>query len=148
MHSFCEIGDRSRPKKLEDVSFQENALALIEGALQQRSVSIVFEEFCLNDEQLSHFLFYGPPGTGKTSVGLIIARRLFGSSYASRVLELNASDDRGIDVVREKIKVRASRKCCKTENMPDFQLILLDEADCMTSVRKSSFPFQNMPFCL
>lgn len=79
-------------------------------------------------------LFYGPPGTGKTTVALVVGRRLFGSSFKERVMELNASDDRGIDVVRNAIKNRASRQCSATEDIPDFQLIILDEADCMTSV--------------
>ena len=80
-------------------------------------------------------LFYGPPGTGKTTVALIIARRLFGSTVADRVLELNASDDRGIDVVRHKIKAHAALDVQASSTAPAFRLIILDEADCMTAVR-------------
>ena len=79
-------------------------------------------------------LFYGPPGTGKTSVALVVANRLFGTEFRSRVLELNASDDRGIDVVRHRIKERASHRVAADGDAPDFQLIILDEADCMTTV--------------
>lgn len=86
--------------------------------------------------QLPHLLFYGPPGTGKTSTILALARDLFGPQlYRSRILELNASDERGIDVIREKVKSFA--KITVRESVPDypcpaFKLIILDEADSLT----------------
>ena len=53
---------------------------------------------------MPHLLLYGPPGTGKTSIILALTREMFGKDYHLRILEMNASDDRGIDKVREKIK--------------------------------------------
>lgn len=64
----------------------------------------------LDKGELPHLLLYGPPGTGKTSTILAIARQLNGAQFNSMVLELNTSDDRGIDVVREQIKDFASSR--------------------------------------
>ena len=66
-----------------------------------------------NVQRLPHLLLYGPPGTGKTSTILALARRIYGNkNMRQMVLELNASDDRGIDVVREQIKTFASTQHC------------------------------------
>lgn len=85
--------------------------------------------------QVPHLLMYGPPGTGKTSTVLAMAKELFGKEfYKSRILELNASDERGIQVVREKIKKFAQRKIAKApgSTCPPIQICILDEADSMT----------------
>jgi len=94
-------------------------------------------------QRLPHLLLYGPPGTGKTSTILALARQIYGSkNMRQMVLELNASDDRGIDVVREQIKTFASTKqifSSSTQSQSSkaglgaFKLIILDEADAMTS---------------
>jgi replication factor C subunit 2/4 len=82
-------------------------------------------------------MFYGPPGTGKTSTILALAKELFGHDFfKQRVIELNASDERGIAVVREKVKKFAQRKIAKhpdgRTNVPPLQICILDEADSMT----------------
>lgn len=96
--------------------------------------------------KLPHMLFYGPPGTGKTSTVLALAKELYGPELIkSRVLELNASDERGISIVREKVKdfarmqlsnpsaeYRAKYPC------PPYKIIILDEADSMTQDAQSA----------
>lgn len=91
-------------------------------------------------------LFYGPPGTGKTSTILALAKELYGPEMIkSRVLELNASDERGISIVREKVKDFARMQLTnppagyKTRYpCPPFKIIVLDEADSMTQDAQSA----------
>lgn len=100
----------------------------------------------VDSNRLPHLLLYGPPGTGKTSTILALARRIYGSEIVRQmVLELNASDDRGIDVVREQIKTFASTKQIfslgantakaggGSGSIAAYKLIILDEADAMTN---------------
>ncbi|CAI7599050.1 unnamed protein product [Penicillium palitans] len=120
--------EKYRPSSLDDVSGHQDILATINRFVETN--------------RLPHLLLYGPPGTGKTSTILALARRIYGTkNMRQMVLELNASDDRGIDVVREQIKTFASTKQIfnmapqGTAGSPlaGFKLIILDEADAMTS---------------
>lgn len=115
--------EKYRPKTLNDISFQEEAVSAFRGIL--------------NTGEMPHLLLYGPPGTGKTSIILALAKELFGDKfYRDRILELNASDDRGIQKVREKVKKYAATVCVKNPDKsfkcPNYKIIILDEADHMT----------------
>ena len=91
-------------------------------------------------------LFYGPPGTGKTSTILALAKQLYGPEmFRSRVLELNASDERGISIVREKVKDFARQQLSNPPPhykdkypCPPYKIIILDEADSMTQDAQSA----------
>ena len=97
-------------------------------------------------QQLPHMLFYGPPGTGKTSTILALAKELYGPEmFKSRVLELNASDERGISIVREKVKDFARMQLSNPPlhykdkyPCPPYKIIILDEADSMTQDAQSA----------
>ena len=78
---------------------------------------------------LPHLLFYGPPGTGKTTMALVLARELYGEYWRENTLELNASDERGIGVIRERVKEFA--RTAPVGKAP-FKLVILDEADNMS----------------
>ena len=119
--------EKYRPATLADVSGHQDILATI-------------NKF-VDSNRLPHLLLYGPPGTGKTSTILALARRIYGAdNMRQMVLELNASDDRGIDVVREQIKTFASTRQIFSmggssirSGIARYKLIILDEADAMTN---------------
>ncbi|KIM49448.1 hypothetical protein M413DRAFT_108587 [Hebeloma cylindrosporum] len=119
--------EKYRPKTIDDVSAQEHTVAVLQKTLTSTN--------------LPHMLFYGPPGTGKTSTILALSRQLFGpDNFRNRVLELNASDERGISIVREKIKnfarqtprAQTTASDGKVYPCPPYKIIILDEADSMT----------------
>jgi replication factor C subunit 3/5 len=96
--------------------------------ISQRNVVNVISKLIEND-RLQHMLFYGESGTGKTSAALICAKKLYGDQYKNMIMELNGSDDRGINTVRNKIKKFASAQHFFNKGI---KLIILDEADSMT----------------
>jgi len=86
-------------------------------------------ERLIENDRLPHLLFYGPPGTGKTTTGINVAKLVSGKSWKHLTLELNASDERGIGVVRDRIKTFASTQQMFNKGL---KLVILDEADAMT----------------
>jgi replication factor C small subunit len=85
----------------------------------------------VKDRNLPHLLFVGPAGVGKTTSILALARDLYGSGYRNYILELNASDERGINVIREKVKNFARTAAISSD--VSFKILIMDEADSLTS---------------
>ncbi|KAL8267229.1 hypothetical protein R6Q59_004573 [Mikania micrantha] len=110
--------EKFRPQSLADVAAHRDIIDTIDRLT--------------SENKMPHLLLYGPPGTGKTSTILAVARKLFGSQMHNMVLELNASDERGIDVVRQQIQDFASTQSFSFGAKASVKLVLLDEADAMT----------------
>jgi replication factor C small subunit len=110
--------EKYRPKTLNEVVNQKDAIDGIKALLKTPAT-------------MPHLLLSGPPGTGKSTVALCIARQLMGDNFRRLVLELNASDERGIGVVRERIK-GFSQVIQTTPSGVQFGLVILDESDEMT----------------
>jgi len=106
--------EKYRPRKLSEVIGQEHVVKVMKAFVEKGT--------------MPHLLFAGPPGTGKTSVAIAMAYELY-DSLTGNFLETNASDERGIDVIRGKIK-EFSRSL--TVNKVGFKIIFLDEADALT----------------
>ncbi len=107
--------EKYRPKTLDEVVDQEEVVTRLKGYVERKNIP--------------HLLFAGPPGTGKTASAIALARDLFGDVWRDNFIEMNASDERGIDVVRHKIKEFARTAPI---NAP-FKIIFLDEADALTA---------------
>jgi len=135
-----------RPKTVDELAHQDEVVSALKSSLASGN--------------LPHLLFYGPPGTGKTSAILAVAMDIYGPDMIKeRVLELNASDERGIEIVRTKIKNFANFAVNKTTGSngspgASFKLIILDEADSMTTDAQAALrrtienTSKNTRFCL
>ncbi len=108
--------EKYRPRKLSDVIGQK--------AIVERLSAYV------RTQSMPHMLFAGPAGSGKTTCAIALARELYGDGWRDNLIELNASDERGIDIVRGKIKDFAR---AATIGQNEFKIIFLDEADSLTS---------------
>ncbi len=107
--------EKYRPKDFSDIIGQDHIVSRVKALVESKN--------------MPHLLFVGPAGVGKTSLSMVIARKLFGDDWKSNFLELNASDERGIDVVRVKVKEFARTRAIG--NVP-FKIIYLDECDALT----------------
>jgi replication factor C subunit 2/4 len=110
--------EKYRPENLNQISAQSNVVRTLKASLITKNIP--------------HLIFFGPSGCGKTSTILALSKELFGEDYRERIIELNASDERGINVIREKIKNYAKQSIKNIKNAPPWKIIILDEADTMT----------------
>jgi len=110
--------EKYRPMKLSSIINQKEIIGSLRSLLK-------------NTSELPHLLFSGSAGVGKTTAALCLAREILGDSWREYTLELNASDERGINMVRERVKKFARFSGLDT-SIP-FKLVILDEADEMTS---------------
>ncbi len=107
--------EKYRPNTFEEVKGQKKIVKRVKAFVDKKN--------------LPHLLFAGPAGIGKTTLSLVIAKQLFGEGWRNNFLELNASDERGIDIVRGSIKDFARTRAMG--NVP-FKIIYLDECDSLT----------------
>jgi replication factor C small subunit len=107
--------EKYRPSKFSEVRGQKDIVLRLQAFVSQKN--------------MPHVLFAGPPGVGKTTLSLVMVKELFQDGWRENFLELNASDERGIDVIRVKVKDFARTRAIG--NVP-FKIIYLDECDALT----------------
>ena len=125
MSKYCNViqlssgmwSEKYRPKTLNEI-------------VNQREIVTRLKTF-VEEKNLPHLLFVGPAGVGKTTSILALARDLYGPSYRNFILELNASDERGIGIIREKVKNFARTSAIASP--VSFKILIMDEADHLTS---------------
>ena len=110
--------EKYRPKKVDDI--------ILDGLIKQKIVSMI------NNKYIPNMILTGEPSTGKTSTILYISKLLYDDKYSDYVLELNASDDRGLSIINNTIYPFCKKKISLTSNYPTNKLIILDEADSIT----------------
>ncbi len=110
--------EKYRPNTLDEISSQPNIITSLKSVIETQNIP--------------HLIFYGPSGCGKTSTILALSKEIFGNYYNDRIIELNASDERGINVIRKKIKTYAKQTVKNVAGIPPWKIIILDEADTMT----------------
>jgi replication factor C small subunit len=115
LHEQSIWTEKYRPSEFSEIKGQEEIVRRVKAFVETRN--------------MPHLLFSGPPGVGKTTLSLVIVKQLFKDLWRENFLELNASDERGIDVVRQKVKDFARTK--SIGNVP-FKIIYLDESDALT----------------
>ena len=114
--SYMMWTEKYRPGTLDDMVNQKEIVERLKSFVEARNIP--------------HCIFAGPPGTGKTTAALCLAHDLYGATYREYLMELNASDERGINVVRETVKTFARTRSI---GQISFKILILDEADNMTS---------------
>lgn len=134
MNIFTE---KYRPNNLKDVKSQEHIISILDNIINSDTIE-------------NNFLFYGKAGTGKTSCCLSFAHKYYGENYKNMILELNASDDRGINIVRNTISDFVDTKLFFSNKK---KMIILDEADSMTIdaqnllIKLMEDNYKNVIFC-
>ncbi len=123
MNTNNSFAEKYRPQFIEDISGNINVIKL-------------FKQFSQENSNMPNLILVGPPGTGKTTSILCLAKQILGTNYKNCVMELNASDDRGIDIVRNKIKVFAQKMVDLPANK--HKIVILDECDNMTTCAQSA----------
>ena len=109
--------EKYRPQTLDEIINQKEIVSRLKSFVQEKN--------------LPHLLLVGPAGVGKTTSILALARDLYGPGYKNFVLELNASDERGIDIIRDKVKNFA--RTAAIASPVSFKILIMDEADSLTS---------------